>query len=100
MNAKSLVAMTGATTVIMFDAPNQKFVAWTPGAPNDGFPIEGGQGYIINVPKTRKFAFIGAPWTDPTEETAAAAPLCHIHGVAAGSVGIRCQWTFGRQTRI
>ena len=74
MNAKSLVAMTGATTVIMFDAPNQKFVAWTPGAPNDGFPIEGGQGYIINVPKTRKFAFIGAPWTDPTEETAAAAP--------------------------
>ena len=71
MNAKSLVAVTGATTVIMFDAPNQKFVAWTPGAPNDGFPIEGGQGYIINVPKTRKFAFIGAPWTDPTEVAAA-----------------------------
>ena len=74
MTAKSLVAMTGATTAIAFDAPNQQFVAWTPGAPDDGFSIEGGQGYIVNVPETRNFAFVGAPWTDPTEETAAAAP--------------------------
>ena len=73
MTAKSLVAMTGATTAIAFDAPNQQFVAWTPGAPNDGFPIEGGQGYIVNVPQTRKFAFVGAPWTDPPETTGAAA---------------------------
>ncbi len=72
MNAKSLVAMTGATTIIMLDAPSQRFIAWTPSAPNDGFPIEGGQGYIVNVPQTRNFAFVGAPWTDPTE--AAAAP--------------------------
>ena len=74
MTAKSLVAMAGATTLIRFDAPNQKFVAWTPDAPNAGFSIEGGQGYIVNVPKTRNFAFVGAPWTDPTE-AAAAAPL-------------------------
>ncbi len=74
MNAKSLVAMTGATTIIMLDAPNQRFIAWTPSAPNDGFSIEGGHGYIVNVPKTRNFAFVGAPWTDPTEEAAAAAP--------------------------
>ena len=73
MTAKSLVAMTGATTIITLDAANQRFVAWTPGAPNDGFPIEGGQGYIVNVPQTRNFAFVGAPWTDQTE-TAAAAP--------------------------
>ena len=72
MTAKSLVAMTGATTIIMFDVPNQKFVAWTPDAPNEGFSIEGGQGYIVNVPETRKFAFVGAPWTDPTEAAAAA----------------------------
>ena len=73
MTAKSLVAMTGATTAIAFDAPNQQFVAWTPGAPDDGFSIEGGQGYIVNVPETRNFAFVGAPWTDPTETTEAAA---------------------------
>ena len=58
----------------MLDAPNQRFIAWTPSAPNDGFSIEGGHGYIVNVPKTRNFAFVGAPWTDPTEEAAAAAP--------------------------
>ena len=75
MHAKNLVAMTGATTLITLDAPNQKFVAWTPDAPNDGFPIEGGKGYIVNVPETRNFAFVGAPWTDrQTEDAAAASP--------------------------
>ena len=72
MTAKSLVAMTGATAIIAFDAPNQHFIAWTPSAPTDGFSIEGGQGYIVNVPETRNFAFVGAPWTDPTEAAAAA----------------------------
>ena len=70
MTAKTLVAMTGATTIIAFDAPKQRFIAWTPGAPTDGFSIEGGHGYIVNVPDTRNFAFVGAPWTtDPAEET-------------------------------
>ena len=73
MTAKSLVAITGATTVITLDTVKQQFVAWTPGAPDDGFSIEGGKGYIVNVPETRNFAFVGAPWTDPTE--AAAAPI-------------------------
>ena len=80
MTAKSLVAMTGATAIIAFDAPNQRFIAWTPGAPNDGFPIEGGHGYIVNVPETRNFAFVGAPWTDQTE-VAAAAPTAISMGV-------------------
>ena len=74
MTAKGLVAMTGTTTIVKLDAVNQRFVAWTPGAPNDGFPIEGGHGYIVNVPQPRNFAFVGAPWTDPAEEMAAAAP--------------------------
>ena len=42
------------------------------GAPNDGFPIEGGKGYIVNVPETRNFAFVGSQWTNQTEEAAAA----------------------------
>ena len=73
MTAKNLVAITGATTIITLDAATQRFIAWTPSAPDDGFPIEGGKGYIVNVPQPRNFAFVGAPWTDPTE--AAAAPL-------------------------
>ena len=72
MSAKSLGALTGATTVIMLDSENQQYVGWTPGAPNDGFSIEGGKGYIVNVPDSRSFAFVGAPWTDQTE--AAASP--------------------------
>ena len=72
MMAKSLISLTGATTIITLDAATQRFIAWTPSAPDDGFPIEGGQGYIVNVPATRNFAFVGAPWTDQTE--AAAAP--------------------------
>ena len=72
MTAKSLAALTGATTLITLDAATQQFVAWTPNTPDDGFPIEGGHGYIVNVPQTRNFAFVGAPWTDQTE--AAAAP--------------------------
>ena len=72
MTAKALVAMTGATTIITLDTESQQFVAWTPSAPNDGFPIEGAKGYIVNVPKARNFAFVGAPWTDPADEAPAA----------------------------
>ena len=74
MTAKSLVALTGATTIIRLDAATQQFIAWTPSAPDDGFPIEGGQGYIVNVPQIRNFSFVGAPWTDQMAETAPAAP--------------------------
>ena len=95
MTAKSLVAITGATTAIAFDAPNQQFVAWTPDAPNDGFPIEGGQGYIVNVPETRNFAFIGAPWTDPTETTEAPAAPSAIIPLIRGDRGVTQEaWAF------
>ena len=72
MSAKKLAGLTGATTVITLDSANQRFVGWTPGAPNDGFPIQGGKGYIVNVPDSRSFAFVGAPWTD--RRRAAASP--------------------------
>ncbi len=75
MTAKSLVAMTGATTIITLDAATQQFVAWTPSAPDDGFSIEGGKGYIVNVPEARNFAFVGAPWTRQTEAATAPAAI-------------------------
>ena len=92
MTAKSLLAMTGATTVITLDAATQSFIAWTPGAPDDGFSIEGGQGYIVNVPEPRNFAFVGAPWTNQTE-TAAAAP--DITPLIRGDRGVAQEaWAF------
>ena len=72
MTAKTLAALTGATTVITLDTANQQFVGWTPSAPDDGFPVEGGKGYIVNVPETRQFAFVGSEWTNQTEDAAAA----------------------------
>ena len=74
MSAKSLVGITGATVLIALDVDSQSFVGWTPDAPNDGFTIEGGKGYIVNVPQPRSFAFVGAGWTD---EMPAAAPFAN-----------------------
>ena len=91
MNAKALVALTGATVAITLDAANQRFVAWIPGAPDDGFPIEGGQGYVVNVPETRNFAFVGAPWTSQME---AAAPPA-ITRLIRGNRGVAQEaWAF------
>ena len=78
MTAESLAGMAGATVVITLDATSQRFVAWTPGAPDDGFPIEGGQGYIVNVPQTRNFAFVGSRWTNQTEAAAAPSAILEI----------------------
>ena len=91
MTAKSLAGITGATVVIALDAANQRFVGWTPDAPNDGFPIEGGQGYIVNVPQPRNFAFVGSRWTNQTE--AAAAP--DITPLTRGDRGVAQEaWAF------
>ena len=73
MTARALAVMTGATTAIMLDAADQRFVAWTPNAPDDGFLIEGASGYIVNVPQARDVVFIGAKWTNQAQ--VAAAPL-------------------------
>ena len=75
MNAKALAGLAGSTTVIRLDKAKQRFVGWTPAAPNDGFPIEGGKGYIVNVPTARHFAFVGAAWTDPVDTAQGAPPL-------------------------
>ena len=73
LTARSLAIMTGATMVTSFDAANQEFVAWVPNAPDDGFPIEGAKGYIVNVPQAHDVVFTGARWTNQTQ--VAAAPL-------------------------
>ncbi len=71
MTARSLAVKTGATTVITLDAANQQFVGWTPDAPDDGFPIEGAKGYILNLPKARDIVFTGTAWTNQMQLPAA-----------------------------
>ena len=80
MTARSLAEMVGATTVIALDAVNQKFVGWTPDAPDDGFPIEGGKGYIVNLLQSRQVTFVGAAWTNQPQ--VAAAPITVLNAGA------------------
>ena len=69
--ARSLAEKLSATVVIELDDGRQRFVGFTPDAPDDGFQIEGGKGYIVNVPEGGTFAFVGAAWTNepPVEAT-------------------------------
>ena len=76
MTARSLALKTGATTVITLDAVNQKFLGWTPNAPDDGFPIEGAKGYIVNLPTARDLVFTGTRWANQTQVPAA--PIAKI----------------------
>ena len=78
--ARSLAVKTGATTVITLDAENQRFVAWTPSAPDDGFLIEGAKGYIVNLPRARAIVFTGTAWTNQTQVPTAPALTPMIRG--------------------
>ena len=71
--ASSFAEMIGATIVIKLDTAMQEFVGFTAGQEDDSFEIEGGQGYIVNVPGGGMVTFTGTAW-DNTMEAAAAAP--------------------------
>ena len=77
MNARSLADKVGATAVIALDAADQRFVGWTPDAPDDGFPIEGSNGYIVNLSEAREVAFTGTAWTNQPQPSAA--PGVHLN---------------------
>ena len=63
--ARSFAEKLSATTVIKLDGARQRFVGFTLDAPDDGFAVEGGKGYIVNVPEGGMVAFTGAAWTRP-----------------------------------
>jgi len=62
--ARSFAETLFATVVIQLDERTQRFVGFTLDAPGDGFAIEGGKGYIVNVPEAKVVAFTGATWTN------------------------------------
>ena len=71
MSARSLAEKIGATTVIALDEVKQEFIGWTPDAPDNGFPIEGGKGYIVNLLQSQQVTFVGAAWTNKLQTAAA-----------------------------
>jgi len=70
--ARSFAESLSVTVVIKLDEARQRFVGFTLDAPDDGFAIEGGKGYIVNVKESKVVAFTGAAWANqpPVEEAA------------------------------
>jgi len=62
--ARTFAEELSATAVIKLDEARQRFVGFTLDAPDDGFDIEGGKGYIVNVKESGVVAFTGAAWTN------------------------------------
>jgi hypothetical protein len=60
--AKSLMQEIGATVAIELDSKRGVFRGFTASDPGPGFPIEGGVGYIVNVPQGKVVSFVGRAW--------------------------------------
>ena len=75
MNARDLMKETGSTIAIKYDTDTGRFVGFSEASSGDGFPIEGGMGYIINVKESKVVPFVGSAWTN---EPSALAPPSEI----------------------
>ena len=71
LTARSFMDMVGSTVIIAAD--DGEFVSHTDTTPGDGFPIEGGRGYIVNTPQGGAVTFTGDPWDDSDSTQAAEA---------------------------
>lgn len=69
--ARSFMEKTGSTMIIELDAAAQRFIGWTANSNGDGFSIEGGKGYIINVSTPKTVSFSGSAWQNTTPTAAA-----------------------------
>ena len=69
--ARSLAEEIGATVVIAYDEAQGRFVGFTPASSGDGFSIEGGKGYIVNVLEGKTVTCTGATWTNEPSVDAA-----------------------------
>ena len=69
LTARSFMELVGSTVIIAAD--DGEFVSHTDTTPGDGFPIEGGRGYIVNTPLGGAVTFTGDPWDDSDSTQAA-----------------------------
>ncbi len=81
--ARSFMEKIGATTVIKLDAATQNFIGFTANSTGNGFSIEGGMGYIINVTAPKTVSFTGSAWQNTTAEVAAAPTLTSVRNTWA-----------------
>lgn len=63
--ARTFAEKLSATTVIRFNTEEDKFVPFVPEVfSGDGFSINGGQGYIVNVLESKDVVFTGTGWSN------------------------------------
>ena len=92
--ARSLMEKLGATTVIAYNPSAGKFIGFTANSPGDGFRIEGGKGYIVNVTESKVAAFTGRAWQNapamasPASRQASAVWALVLHARLEGLDGI------------
>ena len=74
--ARSLMTALSSTMLIQYSTQTGSFEGFTADAPNNGFEIRGGQGYIVNVPQAQTFTFRGNAWMNSA--SAPSAPTATI----------------------
>lgn len=63
--ARSFSELLAATLVVTYDSSTQKYIAYVAvDDTDDGFAIEGGRGYIVNLPEASAIEFIGTAWSN------------------------------------
>jgi len=73
--ARAFAEKLGSTLVIRYDAPSQEFLPFVPEvSETDGFVIEGGQGYIVNVLEEKQVTFTGTVWSNTPPASIKQAP--------------------------
>ena len=98
LTARSFMEIIGSTVIITASEKGE-FISRTIETPGDGFPIEGGRGYIVNTPEGGVVTFTGEPWRDAHSAQAAAPASASsvsetlwafvVDGVLAGEAAIR-----------
>ena len=68
--ARDLSEMLGATVVLIFDTVKQTYLAYIRTDITDGFAIESGKGYIVNIRTPRTVTFTGTASTNQQVPTA------------------------------
>ena len=69
--ARSLMEKLGATVIIKLENNPERFVGFSMADSGEGFAIEGGSGYIVNMAQARVASFVGGAWSNAVPVQAA-----------------------------
>jgi hypothetical protein len=85
--ARSFARDIGSTVVIKYDSKESKFLPFVPEvSQGDGFSIEGGKGYIVNVLDSKEFIFTGTAWSNAPAKLAPQKESTHWAFVVCGTI--------------